>query len=77
MVTIHIVFDKPLLEAADDEAKRSKISCSALIRDALRDHPMRLHVRELEFREQRGYARHPDSANDIADWERTAAWPSL
>jgi metal-responsive CopG/Arc/MetJ family transcriptional regulator len=73
--TIQVVLDEQLLQAADRAAKRSKINRSALIRDALREHLKRLQVRELELREQRGYARHPDSARAVEYWERAAAWP--
>jgi metal-responsive CopG/Arc/MetJ family transcriptional regulator len=73
--TIHIALDKKLLQSADRAAKRSRISRSALIRDALQEHLKRLRARELESREQRGYTRHPDAASEVEYWERAAAWP--
>jgi metal-responsive CopG/Arc/MetJ family transcriptional regulator len=73
--TIQVVLDEQLLQAADRAAKRAKINRSAFVRDALREHLKRLQIRELELREQRGYARQPDSARDVEYWERAAAWP--
>jgi metal-responsive CopG/Arc/MetJ family transcriptional regulator len=73
--TIQVVLDEQLLRAADGAAKRSKVNRSALIRDALREHLKRLQVRKLKLREQRGYAKYPDSARDAEFWERAAAWP--
>ena len=46
-----------------------------LIRDALRSHLTRLSEIEREERDRQGYARQPESAQDVAVWEKVAKWP--
>jgi metal-responsive CopG/Arc/MetJ family transcriptional regulator len=48
MPTINVVLDKKLLQAVDREARRRKVSRSALVREALREHLKRLDVRATE-----------------------------
>jgi metal-responsive CopG/Arc/MetJ family transcriptional regulator len=73
MQTIQVVLEEGLLKAADRAVKHSRTNRSALIRDALREHLRRLHARELEDRDRRGYQKlHADSG---VVWERQAAWP--
>lgn len=57
MKTVRIVLDSRLLQAADQDARRTKRDRSALTRDALRDHLRRLSICEEEERDRRGYAR--------------------
>jgi metal-responsive CopG/Arc/MetJ family transcriptional regulator len=75
METIQVVLDSDLLRAANRAAKRVRVNRSALIREALREHLKRLHTREVEARDRRGYAEHPEAAGDVAAWERVASWP--
>ena len=75
METIQVVLDTKLLKAADAEAKRRKVNRSALIRDALREHLKRLHTRELEERDRRGYMAIPQSEDDVKRWQDIASWP--
>jgi metal-responsive CopG/Arc/MetJ family transcriptional regulator len=75
METIQVVLGRQLLRAADRAARRLKQNRSALIRDALREHLERLSVREREQRDRRGYETTPESAEDLAVWEKVARWP--
>jgi metal-responsive CopG/Arc/MetJ family transcriptional regulator len=76
METIQVVLDQKLLKAADVMAKRKKVNRSALIRQALEEHLKRLHARELEERDRRGYERKPQPKHEYAPWEDAAAWPA-
>ncbi len=73
METIQIVVDKKLLHAADAAARRTKQNRSALVRDALRAHLLRLDLRAKEERDRAGYQRIPDRPDEA--WEVEAAWP--
>ena len=75
METIQVVLDKGLLLAADKAARQTKRNRSALIRDALRAHLRALEIRALEERDREGYAKHPQSQDEWAVWEKAAAWP--
>ena len=75
METIQVVLDSGLLRAADVAARRARVNRSALVREALREYLKRLHTRELEARDRRGYQEHPQSAADLEAWERVASWP--
>ena len=76
METIQIVLDKELLKAADQAAQRTKRNRSALVRDALREHLRRLEVRAREERDHRGYAKRPQTPDEMDTWEREATWPA-
>ncbi len=74
--TIQVVIDEPLIEAAKELAQTQGITCSALIRKALR-----LYVNEsqrpgLEAQDRKGYSRFPDTEEKLQDWEEGATWPS-
>ena len=75
METIQVVLDKELLRAADRAARKLKANRSALMRDALREHLRRLEIRAKEDRDREGYARRPQTGEDIGAWEAEAAWP--
>ena len=75
MGTIQVVVDEPLLKEADRVARRLKVNRSALIRDALREHLRRLRTRQREDADRRGFETHSDAGDDLAGWERVAAWP--
>jgi metal-responsive CopG/Arc/MetJ family transcriptional regulator len=76
METIQVVIDPKLLRAADRAAQRTKRNRSALIRDALREHLLKLEIRELEDRDRAGYSKHPANPSEVRVWEREAAWPA-
>ena len=73
MQTIRVVLDEALLKGADQAARRTKVTRSALIRDALREHSKRLATIERERRDRAGYERTP--ANEFGAWNKVAAWP--
>ena len=75
METIQVVLDAKLLRATDVAAKRKKVNRSALIRDALREHLNRLHLRELEERDRRGYVARPQREDEFLPWEAVASSP--
>ena len=47
----------------------------SVIRDAIHLCLEWLGMLGREFRDQRGYAREPDSEEDLTVWESVAAWP--
>lgn len=75
METVQIVLDKELLQATDQAARRSKLNRSALVREALREHLLRLDLRVREARDREGYAKQPQMPNESHGWEAEAAWP--
>lgn len=74
MVTIQVVLDEELLEAADRASARAGKNRSALVREALREHLKRLRYEELERRDREGYESFPD-AGEPTRWEGVAVWP--
>jgi metal-responsive CopG/Arc/MetJ family transcriptional regulator len=76
METIQVVLDKKLLQAADQAARRTKQNRSALVRDALREHLMRLEIRAREERDREGYVRQSQEHEELHLWEAEAAWPA-
>jgi metal-responsive CopG/Arc/MetJ family transcriptional regulator len=75
METIQVVLDKKLLMATDRAARRMKANRSSLVRDALREHLLRLEVRAQEDRDREGYRKWPQSGAESNPWEAEAAWP--
>jgi len=75
MQIVQIVLDKKLLHAADQAAKHTRQSRSALVRDALREHLRRLKLRASEERDRQGYSRHPQADMEARGWESEATWP--
>jgi metal-responsive CopG/Arc/MetJ family transcriptional regulator len=75
METIQVVIDEKLLKAAESAAKRAKVNRSALIRQALEEHLKRLHVRDLEEQDRRGYRARPQRKAEYVPWEAAAVWP--
>jgi len=76
METVQIVLDEGLLQATDRAARRLKLNRSALVREALREHLKRLEVRTSEERDREGYAKQPQTCDEIPLWEGKAAWPA-
>ena len=75
METIQVVLDKELLIAADNAARQSKQNRSQLVREALREHLLRLELQAREERDRKGYAAKPQTLDESAAWEMEAAWP--
>ena len=75
MEVVQIVLDKKLLRAADRAAKRTKRNRSALVRDALREHLLRLEQRASQERDRQGYSRQSQTDAETRGWESEAAWP--
>lgn len=75
MKTIQIVLDETLLRAADLAAKEEKVNRSALLRIALAEFLRRREICKLERQDREGYARIPDSVDDLGVWDGVAAWP--
>ena len=71
--TIQVVLDARLLRATDRAAKRTKRNRSALIRDALREHLLKLEIRALEDRDREGYSKRSHVQDEALLWEREAA----
>lgn len=76
MVTIQVVLDSELLQAADQAARQSRQNRSALFRDALRAHLQNLQTRALEGRDRTGYIGQPPVPDESHLWEAEAAWPT-
>jgi len=74
METIQVSLDAKLLKAAEAAAKPEKVNRSELIRKTLRKHLRRLHVKELEERDRRGYQAHPQRPEEYRPWKDDAAW---
>lgn len=74
METIQVVLDEELLRAADRAARQAKVSRSAFVRGALREHLRRLNVKVLEARERRVYQAQPQEVDEVVPWARVAAW---
>jgi metal-responsive CopG/Arc/MetJ family transcriptional regulator len=74
METVTIDLDTDLLKAADQVARRSKKSRSALMSTALRAHLRNLEIREKDEREREAYLRQPMTEED-AELDAVAAWP--
>ena len=75
MEIVQIVLDKKLLDAADQAAKRTRRNRSALVRDALREHLLRLEVHASEERDRQGYSRQLPADAEARAWESEATWP--
>ena len=76
METIQVVLDKKLLQAADRAARRAKQNRSALFRDAVREHLLRLEIRAKEERDHEGYSKQPRAKAGSPVWEAEAVWPA-
>jgi metal-responsive CopG/Arc/MetJ family transcriptional regulator len=76
MGIVQIVIDKRLLEATDRAAKRTNRNRSALVRDALKEHLLRLEARRREERDRVGYSRQRQMPDETLAWEKEAMWPA-
>jgi len=75
MHRIHVAVDSKLRKAADVAAQRLKMNRSALIREALSEYLKRLHLREMEERDRRGYQAKPQKREEYQAWEHAASRP--
>jgi metal-responsive CopG/Arc/MetJ family transcriptional regulator len=75
MKTIQVVLDEDTLAAADLQARAAKVNRSELIRTALRSYLRTTGRRAAESRHRAGYQRIPESADDLAAWDRVQKWP--
>lgn len=64
-----------LLRATDQAAHRAKQN-RALVRDALREHLLRLAIRDLEERDRAGYSKQRQTRDEASAWEAEAVWPA-
>jgi metal-responsive CopG/Arc/MetJ family transcriptional regulator len=71
--TIQVVLDTALLMPPTDPAQKRRVSRSALVREALREHLKRLAALEREQRDGEGFLRHPAEGVEISACD--AAWP--
>jgi metal-responsive CopG/Arc/MetJ family transcriptional regulator len=70
--TVQTVLDKELLQAADQAARDTRRNRSALVRDALREHLLRLEICSRETRDREGYAKKPQAKDESRLWEAEA-----
>jgi len=74
MRTVQMTLEEDLVTAVDGAAKRLGTTRSAFTRDALRAALARIRVRELEQKQQEGYARKPVKKREFSIWEREQVW---
>ena len=74
---IRVKLDLPLLRAMDAAARRARVNRSALIRTAVLEHLKRFELQKLEALDRRGYLKHPDDSQEIADWESVSEGPEF
>jgi metal-responsive CopG/Arc/MetJ family transcriptional regulator len=74
MAMIRVALEADLLRQVDRAARRLKLSRSALVREALRQHVKQLELRRREEADRRGYQRKPEEADALSVWT-AAAWP--
>ena len=75
METVRIVFDKEVPQATNRAARSTRQDGSALVRDALREHPRRLEARALEKLDRAGYSKQPQEREESVVWETAVVWP--
>lgn len=74
MKPIHVVVDTGLPRETDEAARGLQSNRSALVRVALREHPVRLKTRALEESDRAGYQRVPQN-DDASLAELEPVWP--
>ena len=73
---IHVAVERDLLRRVDRAARRLKLSRSALIREALRQHLEPLLLRSREEADRHGYEFSPENTDALRAWDGVAAWPT-
>ncbi len=68
MKTIQMTIDEPLLWKVDEVVAQRKGTRSEFIRYALQLAVKQHQILELETRHAQGYAQHPASHDDVAEW---------
>jgi len=74
MKTIQMTIDESLLAEVDRVTQDLKTTRSAFIREALQLALRKHHIRELEEKHARGYARHPVTPDEFGVWEAEQDW---
>ena len=73
MQKIRVTIDAKLLRNCVRATKKANLNRSELVRIALREHLQREQILEAEQRDERGYKKLPQSADETS-WEAEAAW---
>ncbi len=74
MKTIQITIDEELLQKVDHARQKVKMTRSQFIRKALEDVLHRLHIKELELEQVKGYCEHPVMPGEFDIWEAEQSW---
>jgi len=77
MKTVQMTLDEALVAQVDKVARKLHTSRSGFTRDALRRAIRDLHMKELEERHRRGYARSPVVEGEFSVWEEEQEWGEL
>lgn len=74
MKTIQITLDDALLLKVDRVCAELQVTRSEFIREALQLAIKQQHIVELETHHAQGYAQHPTSQDDVAEWTDEQDW---
>ena len=74
MKNVQISFDEKLLDAVDRFAAASKISRSAIIREALKHWLGEKEIAEFEERWIRSIKQNPNDSKDLEEWIQAQQW---
>ncbi len=77
MKTVQMTIDESLLTEVDHVIQTLETTRSAFIRDALQLALRQYRVDVLEKQHAEGYARYPETAADVAEWESEQVWGDL
>lgn len=75
MRVVQMTLEPELVSAVDRMAKQLKTTRTGFTRLALRQALKQCRDQSLEARHREGYARHPETAREKADWEAEQVWP--
>lgn len=76
MKTVQVVIDEATLEATDRAAERRDMNRSELVREALRDYLSSKAIHDAEELDRKGYARTPQSNDELDAWDGLQQWPA-
>ncbi len=74
MKTVQMTIDESLLSEVDHVIQSLNTTRSAFIRDALQLALRQYRIGLLEQQHAEGYARCPETATDVVEWEAEQAW---
>jgi len=74
MKTIQMTIGEALLSGLDETVEKNGMSRSAFIREAIQEAMHRARIAEMERQDAEGYAKQPETAEEIAEFE---AWQSI